>query len=147
MLSAWVVLYRHEWSVALQCFPASFIKATIVGGKKVIEHKMCVFIFSTTFVWNISHSMVNSARHSLINVHASSCKLRFILEFSRHIFEKHSNIKFHENPSSGSQVVPCGRTYQTDMTNFKAVHSVDFLSPCTKFIAPTTCKVLIIYTY
>jgi len=24
--------------------------------KKVIEHKMCVLIFSTSFVWNISHS-------------------------------------------------------------------------------------------
>jgi hypothetical protein len=30
------------------------------------------------------------------------------LEFSRYIFEKYSNIKFHENPSSGNQVVPCG---------------------------------------
>jgi len=30
------------------------------------------------------------------------------LEFSQQIFEKASNIKFHENPSSGSQVVPCG---------------------------------------
>jgi hypothetical protein len=28
------------------------------------------------------------------------------LEFSRQIFQKASNIKFHENPSSGSQVVP-----------------------------------------
>ena len=35
------------------------------------------------------------------------------LEFSQQIFEKYSNIKFHENPSSGSRVVPCG---QTDMT-------------------------------
>ena len=32
------------------------------------------------------------------------------LEFSRHIFEKYSNIKFHENPSSGNGVVACGRT-------------------------------------
>jgi len=31
-------------------------------------------------------------------------------DFSRDIFEKHWNIKFHENPSSGSRVVPCGRT-------------------------------------
>jgi len=28
------------------------------------------------------------------------------LEFSRQIFEKCSNIKFHEHPSSGSRVVP-----------------------------------------
>jgi len=32
------------------------------------------------------------------------------LEFSRQIFEKFSSIKFHENPSSESRVVPCGRT-------------------------------------
>jgi hypothetical protein len=31
------------------------------------------------------------------------------LEFSRQVFEKYSNIKFHENPSSGSRVVPCGQ--------------------------------------
>ena len=34
------------------------------------------------------------------------------LEFSRNIFGKHSNIKFHDNLSSGSRVVSCG---QTDM--------------------------------
>jgi len=32
------------------------------------------------------------------------------LQFSRQIFEEYSNIKFHENPSSGSRVVPCRRT-------------------------------------
>jgi len=31
-------------------------------------------------------------------------------EISRQIFVKSSNTKFHENPSSGNQVVPCGRT-------------------------------------
>jgi len=29
------------------------------------------------------------------------------LEFSRQMFEKHSDIKFREYPSSGSRVVPC----------------------------------------
>ena len=32
------------------------------------------------------------------------------LEFSLHIFENYSDNKFHENPSSGSRVVPYGRT-------------------------------------
>jgi len=32
------------------------------------------------------------------------------LEYSGQIFEKYSIIKFHENPSCGSRVVPCGRT-------------------------------------
>ena len=31
--------------------------------KKVIEHKMCVLIFSTTFVRNIPHSKKNSGRY------------------------------------------------------------------------------------
>ena len=31
-------------------------------------------------------------------------------EFSQQIFEKYSNIKFHDNPLSGSLDVPCGRT-------------------------------------
>jgi len=30
------------------------------------------------------------------------------VEFSRQIFQKYSNIKLHENPSSGSRVVPRG---------------------------------------
>jgi hypothetical protein len=34
-------------------------------------------------------------------------------EFSRQIFAKVSDIKFHQNPSIGSRDVPCG---QTDMT-------------------------------
>jgi len=33
-----------------------------------------------------------------------------VLGFSRLIFEKYSNIKSHENPSSVSHVVPCERT-------------------------------------
>jgi len=36
------------------------------------------------------------------------------LEFCRQIFEKPSNIKFHENPSCVS-LVPCGRTDTTKL--------------------------------
>jgi hypothetical protein len=39
----------------------------------------------------------------------NSCPILTKREFCRQIFEKSSNIKFHENPSSGSRVVPCGR--------------------------------------
>jgi len=35
------------------------------------------------------------------------------LKFSRQIFEKYSNIKFLENPSSEGRVVPCERKGQT----------------------------------
>jgi len=39
------------------------------------------------------------------------------LEFSRQIFEKYSNTKFHENSSSGSRVVSCGRADRRDEAN------------------------------
>jgi len=47
------------------------------------------------------------------------------LEFSRHIFEKYSNIKFHKNPSR-SRVVPSERTDRktdrgTDITTMRDV--------------------------
>jgi len=43
------------------------------------------------------------------------------LEFSRQIFEKYSNIKFHKNPNSVRRVVPCGQTDgRTDMTKLIA---------------------------
>ena len=38
-------------------------------------------------------------------------------EFSLQIFEKYSDVKFHENPSSGNRVVPCS---WTDTTNLLA---------------------------
>ena len=46
-----------------------------------------------------------------------SCRIFMKLAFSRQILVKSSNIKFHENPSSGSRVVPSGQTDgRTDMT-------------------------------
>jgi hypothetical protein len=39
-----------------------------------------------------------------------SCQILMKLEFSRRIFEKSWNIKFYENQSHGSRVVPCGQT-------------------------------------
>jgi hypothetical protein len=62
--------------------------------KPVVEHKMCVLIFSTTFVWNISHSKKNLARYhqKYRNVFMSStryfCRILMKFEFFRHIFEE-----------------------------------------------------------
>ena len=36
---------------------------------------------------------------------------------SLQIFGKYSNIKFHENKSGGSRIVPCGRTERHDEAN------------------------------
>ena len=62
--------------------------------KKVFEHKICVLILCTTFVFNSSHSEKNWARYD------QQCKLVFMYstrhsrqilmepEFSQQIFEK-----------------------------------------------------------
>jgi hypothetical protein len=84
--------------------------------KKVIKHKICVLIFSTSFVWNISHSKNKWERYDkkciLVFMYSTrySCQILMKLKFSPRIFEKSSNIKFHENPSGGSRVVQCGWT-------------------------------------
>jgi hypothetical protein len=52
----------------------------------------------------------------IINVRMYSRKVPAIhvffikLEYFQQIFEKYAHTKFHENPSSGSRVVPCGQT-------------------------------------
>jgi len=47
------------------------------------------------------------------------------LEFSQHIFEKYSNIKLHENPSSESKAVVGGRTNrQTEKIKQTVIFSI-----------------------
>jgi hypothetical protein len=59
------------------------------------------------------------------------------LEFSRQIFWKYSNVKFHENPPSGSRVVPCGQTDgRTEMTKL-LVAFCNFASVSTNDYVPT----------
>jgi hypothetical protein len=74
--------------------------------------------FSKTFVCNISHSKKRWARYDnkctlvlMLNTRNSS-PILMKPEFSRQIFENYSIIKFRENPSIGSQVVPCGQTVE-----------------------------------
>jgi hypothetical protein len=88
-------------------FPQYLTNGTIFG--KTLLKMKCVFRFPLQL---LSKTYVIVRR----NVHWSSCKVPVILvrfEFSRQIFEKYSNIKFHENPSSWSRAVPRGRTDTT----------------------------------
>jgi hypothetical protein len=71
------------------------------------------------------------------------------LEFSRQIFEKYSNIKFHENPSGGSRVVQRGwaggqtnrQTYgRTDMTKLTVAFSKSANAPKTTSRKPLTAS-------
>jgi len=57
------------------------------------------------------------------------------LEFSRQIFDVFANIRFHENPCSGSRVVPCEPTDgRTDMTML-IVAFRNFANARRKFVA------------
>ena len=65
----------HLWPLLLQhIFPHYIINGTIFR-KKVVEHKMCVLIFCTTFVWNI----LRRTDQDIINVHTSSRQVSIIL--------------------------------------------------------------------
>ena len=62
------------------------------------------------------------------------------LEFSRQMFEKYSNIKFHENLSSGSRVVPADAhtdtDRQTDRQDEANCRCSQFCERAYNFIAP-----------
>jgi hypothetical protein len=74
---ACAIVYCHLWPVWLcHVFPYYLINGTIFV-KKVIEYKMCVLVFSTTFVWNNSHS--RRIKRYIRNVHRSSCKVSIML--------------------------------------------------------------------
>jgi hypothetical protein len=89
--------------------------ARLSGEKKVTEHKMRVFS-SAHFVWNIYDSRNKWTRHQNIHLSLHVKYSLFLSDFNvtwilyDRFFEKYLNTKFHKNPSSGSRVVPCGRT-------------------------------------
>ena len=55
------VLYCHPWSDSARFF--HIISQNARFSTKRSEYKMCGFICSTTFIWNISHSNTNEARY------------------------------------------------------------------------------------
>ena len=87
-----------------------------------LEHKICCnFLttclqhfsfwgeFSEIIIIIIIIIIVVAALNRSYNVPALRFRYEWNLNFFWQIFEKYSNIKFHENPSSGSRVVLCGR--------------------------------------
>jgi len=63
------------------------------------------------------------------------------LEFSHQIFKKYSNIKFHEYPSSRSQVVPCRQTEVTKLLLFT------ILQTCLSANKETLYQIFLSITY
>jgi hypothetical protein len=72
------------------------------------------FGFHHTFVWQISHSKKKKARYYHKYTYSYVFMQSFLSDFSQtwifsSNFKKNSNIKFHENPSSGNRVGSCGK--------------------------------------
>jgi hypothetical protein len=71
--------YYHLWPAPLYTiFPHFLIKRHDLR-KNVIEPKMCVLIFSSIFIWHISHFKKNWARYRKYTVYWSSCKVPIVL--------------------------------------------------------------------
>ena len=104
--------YCYVARLAVQYFLHFLIMSTIFQ-KKLLDMS-CVFWFSLQ-LWNISHSKKNWARYNnkctLVFVPSThySCYSLIKVEFSQQSFDNYTKIKFDENPSSGSRVVPCGQ--------------------------------------
>jgi len=130
-----VVRQTTKWMnvayLALPYFSTFFINGRVL--KKIFEHKMFVLIFCTR-VFGKFFTLKITERDSIKNVCRFSCEMPVILvrfwwhlEFSRLIFEKYSNRKFHENPCRVSRVVPCGRTdRQTDRPDEDSIRLSQF---------------------
>jgi hypothetical protein len=99
----------HLWPVKVYIFSHYLINGMIFK-KKVIEHKMCVFLIFSMFVWNISHSKKNWVRYDqkpYIGLHVKYPL--FLSEFNEtwifwRIFEKYFNIKFQEIHPVGAEL-------------------------------------------
>jgi hypothetical protein len=101
-----IVCVRDLWHVRLyNIFPHHAINGTIFVNK-------IVYWFSLQLVSETFFFLRRIQRHTVINVHSSSRKVPVIVvrNFLDRFLEKHANIEFRENLSSGSRGVPYGRT-------------------------------------
>jgi hypothetical protein len=101
--------------LAHNIFRNYLIKGVIFGGKKVVQNVCFDFLYnlSKTFLilWRIQQDVVN------VKTYSRKVSLLFLSDFNKTwIFstdfykQKSLNVKFHQNPSSRSRVVPWGQT-------------------------------------
>jgi hypothetical protein len=101
-------------------FPHFLINGNIF--EKTLLDIKCVFWFSLQLLSETFLILRRIKRDIITNVYRSSRKVPFILVrfwwnlnfLDRFFVKKHSNVKFHENFSSGNRVVPCGLSDRQD---------------------------------
>jgi hypothetical protein len=101
----------HLWHTQLyNIFLHYLINGAILGKKQDVFQVSVQLLSETLFILRrTERDMIGNAYWSTCKVPFISCPILIKLKVSRQIFEKYSNIKFNENPSSGSRVFPGGR--------------------------------------
>ena len=108
--------YCHPWPAWLyHIFPHYFIKGTIFGRFLNIKRVFCFYLQRLSKTLPI----LRVIQGDIINICLCVKYQLFLTDFYktwifRQIFRK--LLKFRQNPSSGSRVVPCGRTDTTKLT-------------------------------
>jgi hypothetical protein len=107
---ACVVIFVILTYLAVPYFVTMCHKRKYFWGKKLLNIK-CVSIFPTTLkhfsFWEVFSEKISKFICRHLDTHSLSQILRKH-GLLRQIFEKYWNTKFHENPSSGTAVVPYG---------------------------------------
>jgi hypothetical protein len=115
--------YCHLWPVWLYHIIPHYLTNGKIFEKKKLLNMKCMFRFPLQFYLKHSSFYEESSvtwSKLYIGLHVN---YPFFLSdftetwFSRHIFEKYSNIKFHGNRFNGSRVVPCRQTDSHDEAN------------------------------
>jgi hypothetical protein len=112
--------------------------ARFLGRKKYWTQNVCfdfLYTFCVTFL--ILRRIQRDRSKTYIGrrvKYRHSCPILMKIEFSSQIFEKYSNIEFHENPSRGSWIVACGQTdgrtdEQTDGRAWRSEYSCFTILP------------------
>ena len=98
--------YFHPWPVRLYYVAHWLINDMIFETNYWAQNVCLVILYSS--VWSTFHAKKDWAWHDqkYVSLHIQYryyCQILIKLEFSRQIFEKYTNIKFHENPSGVEQ--------------------------------------------
>ena len=121
------IIFKSVACLAVPHSPTLSHKRHDFWGEKILNTKIMVW-FSQQLLSEAFPILRIIQRDIVTNVRKSSCKVPVIhirifmkLEYFQQIFEKYSDIKFRETPSSGSRVVPCrqakGQTDRHDEAN------------------------------
>ena len=133
---------------ALHIFPHYLINGTIFGKKKLLNIKMYVSIFSTTFVWNIFHFKNNWATYNqkyiLLNT-LYNCPVLINLEFSRSFAKNTPTSNFMKILAVGAELFNADR--QTDITKLIATFRNFANGPKNATVETSTLRTRELITY